>query len=133
MAVESDLDRVALRLDATVEAGASARRAVRGAFGERLPDKTLLELLTVVTELVNNGVEHGPSGSIELTVAVGGELIRGEVKDQGDPSKSIPRLSEATQGRAGGRGLQLVDAMTSDWWVREGSTAVVFEMPVTPP
>ena len=56
-------------------------------------------------------------------------LIRGEVVDGGDASKSIPRIREATE-HGGGYGLRLVDAMTSDWAVVEGSTSVRFEMPI---
>jgi hypothetical protein len=55
-------------------------------------------------------------------------LVRGEVVDEGDVSHSIPRIREATQGD-GGYGLRLVDSMTSDWYVVEGSTSIRFEMP----
>jgi hypothetical protein len=57
-------------------------------------------------------------------------LIRGEVLDQGDASESIPRIREATINKGGGYGLRLVDAMTSEWRVAEGSTSVQFDIPL---
>jgi anti-sigma regulatory factor (Ser/Thr protein kinase) len=123
-------DTLELRLEPKLEAGAHARQALRPRFARELPEKTFADLLAVVTELVNNAVEHGPRRPIDLEVGLQGDLIHGEVRDQGDPAQSIPRQREATASTAGGRGLMLVEALTSDWWVRQGSTAVVFEMPV---
>jgi anti-sigma regulatory factor (Ser/Thr protein kinase) len=127
---EGGADDRALRLDSRLESSAGARMAIRARFGRLLAESTLVDLLTVVSELVNNGIEHGPGRPIDVRVALRGDVIRGEVKDEGDPARSIPRLRKAVTGRGGGRGLRLVDAMTSDWWVQEGSTTVVFEMPI---
>ena len=49
------------------------------------------------------------------------------------PTREIPRprfreIREATE--KGGRGLEVVDKLTSQWAVHEGSTHVWFEMPV---
>jgi anti-sigma regulatory factor (Ser/Thr protein kinase) len=110
-------------------AGLKAREAVRQRFGA-LPESTRTDLVAVVTELVNNAVEHGPARPITLTLLVGSESIRGEIADQGNPSASIPQIKDATEGERGGRGLTLVDKLTSAWAVYEGSTHVWFEMPV---
>lgn len=109
-------------------AGSRARQAVRQRFSETLPSATLSDLITVVTELVNNSVEHGPGKPITLTLAVSGESIRGEVADQGNPAAAIPEIKEATE--TGGRGLTVVDKLTAQWAVYEGSTHIWFEMPL---
>jgi anti-sigma regulatory factor (Ser/Thr protein kinase) len=82
--------------------------------------------------LVANAVQHGPGKPIRLRVSLDPkrEVIRGEVIDQGEPSRSIPRIREVTEGHGGGYGLRLVDRLTSAWYVAEGSTSVRFEMPL---
>lgn len=86
--------------------------------------------MAVVTELVNNSVEHGPARPITLTIVVGPDSIRGEVADQGNPSAAIPQIKSGTESGKGG--LALVDKLTSEWAVYEGSTHVWFEMPLDP-
>lgn len=108
-------------------AGRKARVAVRQRFNS-LPDATLTDLLSVVTELVNNAVEHGPARPITLTLVRRADSIRGEIADQGNPSAAIPQIKDKTEDGKGG--LVLVDKLTSDWAVYEGSTHVWFEMPV---
>jgi anti-sigma regulatory factor (Ser/Thr protein kinase) len=122
-------DTVAVRFEPKPEAATYAREALRAAFASRLPTNVFADLLIIVTELVNNAVEHGPKLAVDLKVTLDGEMIRGEVRDQGDPARSFPRVREATDGAAGGRGLMLVEALTSEWWIQEGSTTVVFELP----
>jgi len=107
-------------------AGSQARRGVRQHFSETLPGATLGDLFSVVTELVNNSVQHGPGKPITVTLVPSGGSIRGEVADQGNPANAIPELKEATA--TGGRGLALVDKLTARWGVYEGSTHVWFEM-----
>ena len=108
-------------------AGGRARQAVRQRF-PALPEATLRDLVAVVTELINNSVEHGPGKPIVLTLVPGEESIRGEVADQGNPAAAIPQIRKATETR--GRGLALVDGLTSEWAVYEGSTHVWFELPI---
>jgi anti-sigma regulatory factor (Ser/Thr protein kinase) len=122
---------LSLELQPKLEATAHARGAIRGAFWD-LPERVMGDLLMVVTELVTNAVRHGPGRPIGLRVSLDPKLdvIRGGVVDQGDPSESIPRIAEVTKGEGGSYGLQLVDAMTSEWYVVEGSTSVCFEIPL---
>ncbi len=110
------------------EAGSRARSAIRQRFSEALPPNTLSDLVTVVTELVNNSVEHGPGKPITVTLVRGGESIRGEVADQGNPATAIPQIMSASE--AGKLGLDVVDKLTAEWAVYEGSTHVWFELPV---
>lgn len=110
------------------EAGRRTRQALRDRFEDSLSAQTLIDLIAVVTELVNNAVEHGPRRPVMVTLVTGDETIRGEVADQGNPATAIPEIRDATE--KGGRGLEVVDKLTSQWAVHEGSTHVWFEMPV---
>src|SRR5215207_11521734 len=100
-------------------AGARARQAIRQRFSETLLSTTLGDLFSVVTELVNNSVQHGPGKPITVTLVMSGESIRGEVADQGNPDTAIPEIKEVT--KTGGRGLAVVDKLTAQWGVYEGS------------
>ena len=116
-----------LVLSPDTEAGWRARHALRERFSDALPPQTLIDLTAVVTELVNNAVAHGPGLPITLELTLGAETIHGEVSDRGNPAAAIPQIREATE--KGGRGLEVVDKLTSRWAVYEGSTHVWFEMP----
>jgi anti-sigma regulatory factor (Ser/Thr protein kinase) len=111
-------------------AGSRARQAIRQRFSETLPGATLADLFSVITELVNNSVQHGPGKPITVTLVMRGESIRGEVADQGNPAAATPETKETT--KTGGRGLAVVDKLTAKWGVYEESTHVWFEMPVDP-
>src|SRR5690242_702982 len=128
MRVDHDPNYLSVELQSELESIPYAREAVRAAFRERVKD----DLLTVVGELVTNAVQHGPGRPIRLTVGLDAEaaVIRGEVTDQGEASESIPRIRAVTAGKGGGYGLRIVDAMTSEWAVVEGSTSVRFVIPL---
>ena len=117
-----------LVLSPDAQAGWRARRALRERFMKLLPAATLIDLLAVITELVNNAVRHGPRRPITLSLVVGAETIRGEVADQGNPAAAIPEISDAVG--QGAHGLEVVDKLTSRWAVIEGSTHVRFELPL---
>ena len=119
-----------LVLPSNRRAGSRARQGVRQRFSETLPGATLGDLFLVVTELVNNSVQHGPGKPITLTLAMSGGSISGEVADQGNPALAIPEIKEATA--TGGRGLAVVDKLTAQWGVYEESTNVWFEMLMDP-
>jgi len=114
-----------LVLSPDLRAGWRARSALRQRFSDRLPAQTLTDLIAVVTELVNNAVTHGPGRPITVALVTGSETIRGEVADQGNPAAAIPEIRKAE-----GRGLEVVDKLTSRWAVYEGSTHVWFELPL---
>jgi len=76
-------------------------------------------------ELATNSVRHAETG-FELVIQMQNE-IRIEVRDhgQGRPKLLTPRLHDAQ-----GRGLRIVEAMSSDWGVvaMDGGKAVWFTL-----
>lgn len=73
-----------------------------------------VSLLT--SELVSNAVEHAVTERIAVGVSRRGNRARVEVHDQ-DPAR--PHLQHPDPRRAGGVGLQLVDALAQAWGVDE--------------
>lgn len=108
------------------ESAAEVRREIRSQFAEGLDRARTADVLLVVTELVTNAVKYGPGQPIRirLTMAHDGR-VRGEVEDQG---RGVVEIREAVRDEGGGRGLQIVDALTDRWGVFEGSTHVWFEI-----
>jgi anti-sigma regulatory factor (Ser/Thr protein kinase) len=105
-------------LKADARAPLVARREVgrlRNRLGSRCEDALL-----VVSELVTNGVVHGPASSdliLEVTVRAG--RIRIQVSDSGPCFEGDPRLPFSD-----GRGLLIVEALADEWGVlrRDGCT-----------
>lgn len=101
---------------------AAARRWVAGLYaGHSYAD----DLELVVSELVTNAIEHsrsGLGGTVSVTVAEWRGEVRVYVADDGTPvtegePASVPHLPEDGQelGAESGRGLVLVDALSSRW------------------
>ena len=111
-------------LESVPAAGGEARRPLAG-LADRLPAAAFGNLLTVVSELVNNCVVHGSGGAIELSIehTLSGH-IRGTVSDggMGPVEISSPGIGE------GGYGLRLVDVLASRWGVNAPSSDVWFEI-----
>jgi anti-sigma regulatory factor (Ser/Thr protein kinase) len=117
-----------LVLSPDARAGWRARQALKQRLADSLPERTLIDLVAIVTELINNAVAHGPKRPITVTLVLDDEVVRGEVADQGNPATAIPRIRESSANR--GHGLKVVDKLTSRWAVFEGSTHVWFELPL---
>jgi anti-sigma regulatory factor (Ser/Thr protein kinase) len=113
---------------------ADARRHVRYALEDHADADTVDRVELVVSELVTNAVRHGPGEPISLRLIAqpdGG--VSGEVVDQGDGHRQVEvrgqdpgpavDVQELTEG---GRGLLIVDSLSSQWGVQPGSTCVWF-------
>jgi anti-sigma regulatory factor (Ser/Thr protein kinase) len=122
------LAEVSLDLPRAASASSIARTAVRSHFADHLPDDRLSDLSLLVTELVNNAVLHG-EGAIRLKLQLDGSIIRGEVIDDGGGFEREVRQEGVDE--IGGRGLVLVEKLTTTWGVHEGTTHIWFEMPTT--
>jgi anti-sigma regulatory factor (Ser/Thr protein kinase) len=111
-------------LESVPAAGGEARRHLAGLV-DRLPAAAFGNLLTVVSELVNNCVLHGSGRPIELSIehTLSG-LLRGTVSDGGMGPVEIT----SPGAREGGYGLRLVDLLASRWGVDAPSSDVWFEI-----
>ncbi len=115
-----------LVLDSELEAAHRARHAIDDRLARRLPKPLVADLMTVVSELVNNAVTHGPGRLVNLRIKASGDgrSVSGEVEDDG-----VGRIAmRDIDGVGGGFGLHIVDALVDRWGVYEGSTHVWFEM-----
>jgi anti-sigma regulatory factor (Ser/Thr protein kinase) len=106
-------------------AGALARDALTRRLTGAVDGPQLGDLLLVVTELVNNAVQHG-QGGIRLRVSVEEGTVHGEVIDEGSGFERSVRRRGADA--VTGRGLGVVDAAVGSWGIHEGTTHIWFEM-----
>jgi anti-sigma regulatory factor (Ser/Thr protein kinase) len=117
-------------------APAQARRVI-DQFDPALPGSVKETLRLVVSELITNAVRHGPVGEhprINLSLERSQTLIRVEVLDEGDGFPVPIRDPEAVEGH--GRGLYIVETVSSAWGVEEDThagTKVWAELPVPGP
>ncbi len=105
-------------------ASAAARRALEQA---PLPgnEDTHRAAALLATELINNAVLHGCGKEIRFEVSTEDGRVRVEVADGGngfDPRQRTEREDP------GGWGLGVVEALSDEWGMFEGSTHVWFEL-----
>ncbi|MFN2517511.1 MAG: ATP-binding protein [Jatrophihabitantaceae bacterium] len=84
-----------------------------------LPAEAIADAVLVASELVGNAVRHtsaSESGTLDVRWDVDTSGVRVSV---GDPSDEPPRPRPVTEHETEGRGLQIVDAMSDDWGVRQ--------------
>ena len=105
-----------LRLRARTGSVGDVRRRVAAwaaEQGARSEDLQTLSLLT--SELVTNAVEHGPKdGAITVDAQRAGSGFRVAVSDEGNRP---PVVRVRDDSRIRGRGMQLVELLSSDWGV----------------
>ena len=116
-------------LAAEPEAGGAARR-VLASFLDDSDDAESEIAALLMTELINNSVEHSraPERSIvRLDIAVTDDLIRVEVRDQGDGFVPFGRTSGSPVDSHWG--LHLIDELATSWGVSvEPPTLAWFEL-----
>ena len=119
-----------LRFEGGERAPRLARHAVRERLGAELDEDTAYDIHVVVSELVANAVRHGGAhgpDAVTVSLTLAPDRVRVEVEDPGPgfepPERPEPRPS------GGGRGLVLLERMTSRWGVdHEGASRVWFEV-----
>ncbi|MFS8197980.1 SpoIIE family protein phosphatase [Streptomyces sp. CWNU-52B] len=99
------------------KAAGQARRHVRGQLAVWGLDDLVPSTELLVSELVGNVVRHA-KGPVRLRLLYGAELIC----EVFDGSLTMPRIRRASESDEGGRGLQLVTALSERWGVRYTST-----------
>jgi len=86
----------------------------RGIDGEVADSAVLL-----VSELVTNAIVHGEP-PVELRVRIPDDLLHVEVHDADrEAAVHLPRPAPLPHERMGGRGLRLVDRLSSRWGLAE--------------
>jgi anti-sigma regulatory factor (Ser/Thr protein kinase) len=105
-----------LRLDARTSAVRDVRRRVARWAEENGAGAEVLRTVSLLTsELVTNAVEHGPrDGCITVDATVVDSRFRVAVSDE---SHAQPVVRERDNARVRGRGMQLVELLSSDWGV----------------
>jgi anti-sigma regulatory factor (Ser/Thr protein kinase) len=100
-------------LDTTPATPRAARALVGGEIDRHgwRGDKTVAVLLT--SEIVCNALQHG-HGGCSLRVSVTGGALRVEAADDGE---EMPELRHPAPDELSGRGLMLVDELSSAWGV----------------
>ncbi len=118
---------LAIELESTDEAPHEARQTIRARFAERLPATTLYDLLTVISELVANGVRHGRGDTVKVRVSVNGDgSVVGEVENEG---RGTVAQRPVDISRGTGLGLRIVAALVERWRVIANTTTLVrFEL-----
>lgn len=92
---------------------ALARRHLRAACAETGLSALLDDALLLVTELVTNAVVHAGT-AVELHIDTTGAGLRVEVVDSSPGGLPLPQRT-VEDNREGGRGLLLLDALSSAW------------------
>lgn len=115
------------RLAAHPVSAAEARRLVKASLGSASLDDVSDDAALLVTELVSNAVRHAGS-ELEVTVVLRPGTVRIEVADfsPGGTIEALPADGEAE----GGRGLSIVDTLSSRWGVNThpGGKTIWFEL-----
>ena len=100
-------------LQVTTQAPATARQFLLNARCPAHHSRLVDDALLLVSELVTNSVVHG-GPPLVVRVECDGESLRVRVRD-GSPE--LPASTAYGQEQESGRGLALVDAISSDWGV----------------
>ncbi|WP_205699427.1 ATP-binding protein [Conexibacter sp. SYSU D00693] len=109
-----------------LQAPARARTELDSLRGT-LTEQTFNDTRLLLSELVTNSVRHGAGDEVRIVLDVrGDDHVRCEVVDDGDGFVPTARTKPDTE--AGGWGLALVERLSAEWGVREGSTHVWFEL-----
>ncbi|MDP9101806.1 MAG: SpoIIE family protein phosphatase [Actinomycetota bacterium] len=107
-------------LPPTGRSASQARRLVAHAVREASLDVLVDEALLLVTELVTNAVVHAGT-DVEVHTEVEGARLRVEVVDHSPGSLPIIAPGPA-ELREGGRGVFLLDALSTEWGTRHFAT-----------
>ena len=112
-------ESIRVRIAGDQEAAGRAR-AELSRLRSMLDDPVVENIRLLVTELVTNSVRHARATTIELMVVVSRSRVHVEVANPGggfEPRPSGPEDSDS------GWGLFLVDRLSDDWGVTQGSGA----------
>ena len=106
-----------------------ARAFIDQELAPHLPAAAAFDLRLIATELVTNAVVHG-RGRITLKARIVGDVLRVEVVDEGTGQADRVRAQAPSDEATGGRGLQIVEALSRRWGAYEGTTTVWADVPI---
>ena len=95
----------------TAASVATARCVVRGFLGSLLPEHLVRVAVLLTSELVTNAVVHATT-PFRLDVVADDAVVRVAVADG---ASGVAEPADAPDAAENGRGLQLVDALSSRW------------------
>ena len=105
--------RAERRLSSGHEAPTQAREFLRAASCVTHHSEVLEDAVLLVSELVTNSVIHG-GPPVVVAVDCDGDTLQVRVRDG---SSVLPARRATDHSEEGGRGLALVDTLSSDWGV----------------
>jgi signal transduction histidine kinase len=94
---------------------ATARRFVESKLREWKLDRLVDDALLVISELVTNAITHAAS-SCRVRLSINSSTLRIDVVDGGT---GTPEPRPPSETHEHGRGLHMVDAVTSAWGLEE--------------
>lgn len=128
----ADKQTLQFSVNGGIDAAATARYTVTDGLGSEVSQRTIEDVLLVISELVTNAVRHAGADTagetIEVTVRSSGEAIRIEVVDFAPATE--PRLRRDND--PGGMGLVVVSGLCPQWGTEqeEGRKTVWAEYPL---
>ena len=120
---------------AAASVGVARRRLVSDLIGAGVYDSAVCDVALVISELLSNALRHAeplPGSKIRVAWQIDPGSIQVSVSDGGGPTE--PELGEPAQGATGGRGLRIVERLSSRWGTSTGEdgTTVWAEVPARP-
>jgi anti-sigma regulatory factor (Ser/Thr protein kinase) len=115
--------------------GVARRQLMSDLIEADVYDSAVCDVALVISELFSNALRHAaplPEAKIRVAWRIDQASVRVSVSDGGGPT--VPELGEPAQGATGGRGLRIVERLSSCWGTStsEDGTTVWAEVPVRP-